>query len=329
VKRSRRRKNIVQEMETTERFYVEYLSICSELFLEPMLKNNGIISQEMVHRIFSNLTHILHIHKPLLASLESRVNKWYPCQRIGDLFLGIVEDFQSYTQYVTNYNRAIEVFDKCLENSSFEQFIQATLSNPRCKNLSIHSFLIMPVQRLPRYALLLTDVLQATEQDNEDYLQISEALKRLKAITSLINEQKREFDSSTRIREIQNSIKGKNNLVKPGRILIREGSLIRITGGKEKQEYCFLFTDILLVCVPRKKLMESNIKYDFVQDISLDSCTLEPETIENTETISFRLSQQVIHVFAEKEFHHWKLSTVAEKKGWIMDLSSTIKNLQP
>jgi hypothetical protein len=52
---------------------------------------------------------------------------------------------------------------------------------------TLGSFLIMPVQRIPRYALLLRDLLKNTWEDHPDYENIQKALKLIESIGMDVN----------------------------------------------------------------------------------------------------------------------------------------------
>ncbi len=47
---------------------------------------------------------------------------------------------------------------------------------PQFRRLSINDFLIKPVQRLPKYVILLKDLLKHTPKDHPDYNNITKAL---------------------------------------------------------------------------------------------------------------------------------------------------------
>jgi hypothetical protein len=60
-----------------------------------------------------------------------------------------------YSGFISNYNRAIETLNACLKKSSFEKFLMECYQIPEMKRLDLPSLLIMPIQRVPRYQLLL------------------------------------------------------------------------------------------------------------------------------------------------------------------------------
>jgi FYVE/RhoGEF/PH domain-containing protein 5/6 len=63
---------------------------------------------------------------------------------------------KTYTQYINNYDAAQNAVAKCSQdNPRFQRWLEETRNDPLCKGLGLQSYLIMPVQRVPRYSLLL------------------------------------------------------------------------------------------------------------------------------------------------------------------------------
>jgi hypothetical protein len=67
----------------------------------------------------------------------------------------------------------------------------------------------MPVQRLPRYEMLLSDLLKHTETFSVDYKPLVTALQQIKEINKAINESKRELDSQHRIQAVEANLQRK------------------------------------------------------------------------------------------------------------------------
>jgi hypothetical protein len=62
----------------------------------------------------------------------------------------------AYTKYVNNYNNSLKTLNHFQQNSEkISQFLSEVQVNPKIRGLSLQSLLIMPVQRLPKYELLL------------------------------------------------------------------------------------------------------------------------------------------------------------------------------
>jgi hypothetical protein len=71
-----------------------------------------------------------------------------------------------YNRYCANYDRAIENLYAFQEDRpAFLRFLQEASHDPRLTT-SLQSCLIMPVQRVPRYPLLLEAVLVKTPPDH-------------------------------------------------------------------------------------------------------------------------------------------------------------------
>ena len=57
-----------------------------------------------------------------------------------------------FSHYTGSYDRAVTVLGELTErNRRFQTFITEAAKDPRCNNLNLLSYLIMPVQRIPRY----------------------------------------------------------------------------------------------------------------------------------------------------------------------------------
>lgn len=77
----------------------------------------------------------------------------------------------------------------------------------RTNQNDLRSLLIMPIQRLPRYCLLISDYASKLPDDLVDYDVIVLAQRRLKEVTAQINNKKREADRSMALVQISQKIK--------------------------------------------------------------------------------------------------------------------------
>jgi len=175
-----RREKIVDEILDTEESYVAALTTCHDVFIEPLLKNR-IIPEDTTRIIFSNLdTIILPTNAKFLKSLKKLISSWTSESKIANLMLETIPNLDSYSTYVINYNKSVEAFNKSLEIPEFEEFLGEAERDSRCNFLSLVDFLIMPVQRLPRYELLISDLMKKTDSTHPDYENLKEALGAMK-----------------------------------------------------------------------------------------------------------------------------------------------------
>jgi len=66
------------------------------------------------------------------------------------------KDLSKYTKFVNNYDVALETLRKQKQNSTFTAFAHEVESQKKGNRLTLSDTLIMPIQRVPRYVLLLT-----------------------------------------------------------------------------------------------------------------------------------------------------------------------------
>jgi hypothetical protein len=101
----------------------------------------------------------------------------------------------------------------------------------------------MPIQRIPRYVMLLEDLLKHTPNPHVDYENLAAALNKMKEVAITINEKKREVESFAIVIDIYNRLEPKlQNLCEAHRHLLKEG-VLKESG---KPYMFFLFNDILL-----------------------------------------------------------------------------------
>ena len=146
------------------------------------LKEKDIVERNLINDIFYKIPEIHVHHELLLSSLKSKFDIWDTRQTIGDLLLNIVRIFlpvfvtlnkviskwlislfkfakqsviETYISFVNNYRTSQEAIRICKEQSSlFSKFVEQQAKEHRGK-LSLKDLIIQPVQRIPRYELLV------------------------------------------------------------------------------------------------------------------------------------------------------------------------------
>lgn len=83
------------------------------------------------------------------------------------------------------------------------------MEDPRCNGLSLASFLIMPVQRIPRYSLLLQDMVKHTWTSHPDFQDLKEAAQKLKECAVALNLKKEESENLEKLAEIESALSSK------------------------------------------------------------------------------------------------------------------------
>lgn len=86
-----------------------------------------------------------------------------------------------YFDYGANYDNAISTYNKLMKDPSFGPLLN-TFRAASGKPLSLEHLLIMPIQRIPRYTLLLGELLKSTQPNHPDYEDLKKAIKSLEDV---------------------------------------------------------------------------------------------------------------------------------------------------
>lgn len=107
---------------------------------------------------------------------------------------------------------------------------------------------VKPVQRIPRYELLLKQLLAVTDTDHSEYHDLVAAHKKVQEIAQRVNEHQRAFENMSYVYKLQNYIKHLPkhfHLPAPSRRFLKEGN-IKATYPKQRDDIYYLFTDLML-----------------------------------------------------------------------------------
>ena len=115
------------------------------------LQGKPILSEDDIRSIFSDLKNIHFFHTVMLADLTTRTKDWGLRSRIGEVFLKLMKFMNVYTLYVQNYSRSLHALMVAQRKESFASFLKEAKKSERLRSLDLPSFLIMPVQRIPRW----------------------------------------------------------------------------------------------------------------------------------------------------------------------------------
>eukprot|EP01103_Thecamoeba_quadrilineata_P003286 TRINITY_DN1307_c0_g1_i1.p1 TRINITY_DN1307_c0_g1~~TRINITY_DN1307_c0_g1_i1.p1 ORF type:complete len:762 (-),score=140.47 TRINITY_DN1307_c0_g1_i1:39-2324(-) len=312
AKKHRMRKERANEVLETEKTYVNSLRIVFESVIEPLKdkaenEKERILRYNQVMDIFSNWETIFTLHKKLLESIVSRMKDWTPDTYIGDIFSENTGWIKLYKHYVNNFDKSIITLETCKKNiPEFSKMMQKVDYSETLCGLNLQAYLILPVQRIPRYVLLIQDLMKYTEPDHKDSELLTKALVIIKEVADYVNANKSNADNITKIHNISSKIidypKKEDDLNKSKRVLVREGNIIL----KKSKLYAFLFNDIILLTKPQGK------KYKFKNIVKLNTAMLNTNSPDSFDI----MSPAGAFKFAAE--------TPAERDSWIKDIGSSI-----
>ena len=145
-----------------------------------------------------------------------------------------------YTQYISNFSNSTARLREMSDDLVWMQWKQA--QEMKLGGMTLQSLLIMPVQRVPRYILLLRDLFKHTWSEHPDYANLQQAASQMEELTQFLNMKKQEAENLNRLAALATFFKGKIdiNLAEAHRRFIREDRFAIDTK-------VYLFNDIIIV----------------------------------------------------------------------------------
>jgi len=227
----------IQELQKTEETYVEQLQLLNLVYVAPMEKLKS-ITQEQHNTLFSQIKIILNFNTNFLHNLSDAIKRG---NSIGQELLKFCPYFKIYREYVNNYEQANILLRKLKSRQEFIELDEK--GRTRCHNLSISDLIVTPIQRVPRYPMLIKEIIKNSEPDHPDLSLLTAALEKYTLLNRHINEGIKEQEKRDKVREIGEKVLegGKPiSLVAPARMFIMQGELWKVCRGKNKK-YMFFF----------------------------------------------------------------------------------------
>ncbi|KAG0200036.1 hypothetical protein BGX28_006795 [Mortierella sp. GBA30] len=231
---------------------------------------------------------------------------------IGDIFIEIAPFLKMYSNYVKTYTSALTHINECMSrNDRFTEFLKTTTKRPECKSLDFQSYLMLPVQRIPRYRMLLESLLRHTPQDHPDHRKLQTAFQSMEQTANFVNETIRQHEMFREMVELQSKISGLSEpLVKPGRILLKRGNVWKISRRKVQPRMIILLSDCILWTSPSINPLEDTLTFHRI--VKLESCTVvgveDPDPTKHAFQIISPEKSSEVYVDSPKEKEAWMVA---------------------
>lgn len=267
-----RRQYIYREFFSTEVSYTTSLRLILKHFLpffqqlerEKVTYNGVPISSEVVRLIFGDIEVMLSYNMFMLEEWKNLDEN--TGLGLAKIMCKYIPFFRTYKSYCGQYDKSLDLLATLSSSPEFEARLQEVESDPILKGLNLSAFLIMPIQRIPRYKLLLTDLLKFTV-DPTAKESIDEALKAVSQLANEVNASVRDLENLLAMGRLREKITGyPGKIVEPHRSFVCQSKMLRwqvvqsvsstnsssraLTETVKKPESCIaiLFSDLLVVC---------------------------------------------------------------------------------
>ncbi|EPY72878.1 FYVE, RhoGEF and PH domain-containing protein 2 [Camelus ferus] len=229
-----------------------------QVFFQELLKearSSKAFPEDVVRLIFSNISSIYQFHAQFfLPELQQRLDDWTTTPRIGDVIQKLAPFLKMYSEYVKNFERAIELLATWTDKSLPFQDVLTRIQNSEASgSLTLQHHMLEPVQRIPRYELLLKEYVQKLPAQAPDLADAQKALDMIFSAAQHSNTAITEMERLQELWEVYQRLGLEDDIVDPSNTLLREGPVLKISFRRSgpMERYLFLFNNMLLYCVPR------------------------------------------------------------------------------
>jgi len=256
----------IKELVETEKNYCDALLMIITHFMKPLSK---LLRTEDRKTIFMHVKYLSEIHSRFyhelcktcsLTNINSNSNISHNNTnnnnyKISTCFITFKDKFVIYGDYCANLPKAQELIDDiCNRDQLISQSVTKCQLKANDGKFKLRDLLSLPMQRILKYHLLLSELIKSTSDSHEDYTGLQKAHNSMVDLGLYINEVKRDTETIEIIRDIQQSITDldmpENTELKDYGRLLKDGEL-RIRSHEEtrlKNRYIFVFDKVMLMC---------------------------------------------------------------------------------
>uniref|UniRef100_A0A8C5DCB9 FYVE, RhoGEF and PH domain-containing protein 5-like n=1 Tax=Gouania willdenowi TaxID=441366 RepID=A0A8C5DCB9_GOUWI len=210
-----------------------------------------VLREERLREILNELPDVYILHCMILTQLENRITH---CPRIADIFLSRKAEFLVFTTYIGHYDRSMSLLeDSCQTSPAFAAIVQQfEVLQPSGQKTSLKHQLLQIIVRVAQYRMVLTDYLNNLSPDSKEYEDTQAALAFVSDIADQVNDSLKHGKNLLRLVNIEYSVRGLGDLLQPGRVFVKEGTLMKVSRKCRQPRHLFLMNDVLLYTYPQQ-----------------------------------------------------------------------------
>ncbi|XP_055957233.1 uncharacterized protein LOC126822726 isoform X3 [Patella vulgata] len=182
----------IEELIQSEKDYCSQIWAILDNYLAPLQERHYLSAREISVLIPPYVGQIYDHHCQILSTLQERVSYWGWNVSIGDIFSRMTDSEEEnimsiYREYVADIPASVGCLRRhIIQSRNFKAFIKAQKGRS-CDNNDILSLMMAPLQRIPRYTLLLQQVLKHTSTSHPDHYNLQSSLVKLRTFVDQFN----------------------------------------------------------------------------------------------------------------------------------------------
>ncbi|XP_041813835.1 FYVE, RhoGEF and PH domain-containing protein 5 isoform X2 [Chelmon rostratus] len=309
---------VAKELVDSERLHVSALKYLQEDFRLAVAEAEGedgepVLEEQRLGEILGVLPQVYTLHSSILTELEERISQWEESQRVVDVILSRRQDFGVFDTYISEYDRSMSLLEEsCRNNLAFAGIVKKyETRSPEEAEVPLKHQLLQVIVRVLQYRMLLTDYLNNLSPDSKEYEDTQAALVIVSEVADQANDNLKQGENLLRLVHIEYSVKSKRDLLKPGRMFVKEGTLMKVSKKSRQPRHLFLMNDIMLYTYPQQ-----DGKYRLKNTLSLSGMKVSKPVLDNVlNCLRIEVSDITITLSA---------SSVGEREDWFHTLSRAI-----
>ncbi|RVE67938.1 hypothetical protein OJAV_G00086780 [Oryzias javanicus] len=215
-RRTIKRQDVIYELMQTELHHIQTLTVMSEVFRRGMLEELQ-LDLDCVARIFPCLDPLLLFHRNLFRTLQERRHvsshpensQNYLIHQIGDILLQQFSDEnaekmkQLYGEFCSHHIEAVNVFKELQQqNKKLQNFVRQQSNNSLVRRREVPEFILLVTQRITKYPVLLERILQHTQEESQEHLDLSKALAQIRDIIAAVDLTVNKYEKCQELQEV-------------------------------------------------------------------------------------------------------------------------------
>ncbi|XP_032513637.2 rho guanine nucleotide exchange factor 19 isoform X3 [Danaus plexippus] len=325
------------ELLTSEASYLNSLNVLETQFMShPAFRDPLVLPPHEFDTLFAAILPVRKCSQLLMADLERCWQENILLQGICDIVQRHASArFKAYVKYCENQPLMVKALQRMKDRPAFASALKRQESHPLCQSLSLHSFLLLPMQRVTRLPLLLDAVLRHLHADDDEYEGCMHALATLNDFVSQCNEGARNTERVEDMWRLSRSvvippaIRGVPELGpalarrdrRPVRWLVRSGEMtqlvwktdeLKLTFGKKFHKlplHLFLFNDHLIIT--KKKGEDCYSVVEHCPRSLVEVCSSEAAGVKHALLLTLlenhdgRTVEMLMSCASETDVHRW------------------------
>jgi len=183
--------------------------------------------------------------------------KTHDGNNIGGVFAKYSGQFKMYSFFTSNFDISRAKLQEWIDSARMGPFVAACEMQESCfgshggGQKTLKDYLIQPVQRVPRYKMLLAEIIKLTPPGHVDHDNLHKAEGIVSGVAASLNDDMKQIELSKKTIDVMTQFDALKELISPSRFFVKEAILKKVCRGGKKDFFFVLFNDSLIYGSPK------------------------------------------------------------------------------